>query len=314
MKTKSHLHWGCVAIAALLVLSANCPDAGARTHAKVAKPTRDTPPPPVRTLAMPDAYAAKATGPGRAHRGSAAGKRVASSAAWTAWRESTHQTPIFVQFNRPQAAAKRTTTAAPEAEVLQFITEHAELFRLRDPAAELVHRTTRRDRAGGEHVYLKHRYLGVPIWGASIVGHWNAQQGLYAINGRYPPSPDHITRVDPSITSEAAIERALGDLALRTPIKRLSPAMQDLLQYRGPKADLYLWSARLEEPVCLTWSVEIRPNMHERWQYFVDAHSGRVLDRYLSSPSDGPARQRAGPAHARGRGTVLSHRRLARRV
>ena len=38
----------------------------------------------------------------------------------------------------------------------------------------------------------------------------------------------------------------------------------------------------------LTWSVEIRPNLHERWLYFVDAHTGQVLDRYQASPSDGP--------------------------
>ena len=214
---------------------------------------------------------------------------VASSAPWTVVRESTHQTPIFIELNQPQPAAKRAAAVTPGAEVLQFITENAALFRLRDPLSELVHRATTKDRTGREHVQLEQRYQGVPVWGSSIVGHWSAEQGLYAINGRYQPSPDYITDVEPSITREVAIDLALGDMKLHRSIQTLTPRMQELLNYRGPEAELYLWSARLEEPVRLTWVVEIRPNLHERWRYFVDAHTGKVLDRYQASPSDGPA-------------------------
>lgn len=290
MKTKVHWYLERFVIAVLLVLVGTCPDVGARTQGKVVKPPRGGPSPPVRTLAMPQAYTAKAVASGGGvHRGLAASKQVASSSPWRVVRESAHQTPIFVQFNRTQSAAKRSTAFAPEAHVLQFITENATLFRLRDPSSELVHRATTSDRADRKHVQLEHRYLGVPIWGSSIVGHWSAEQGLYAINGRYQPSPDYITQVEPSIAREVAIDQALGELELQRQIKRLSPKMQDLLNYRGPEAKLYLWSARLDEPVRLTWNVVIRPNMRERWYYFVDAHSGRVLDRYLASPSDGPA-------------------------
>ena len=136
---------------------------------------------------------------------------------------------------------------------------------------------------------MEQRYQGVPVWGASIIGHWSAQQGLYAINGRYQPSPGYITEVEPAIARESAIDLALADLKLHGSIQTLSPRMQELLDYRGPEAELYLWSARLEEPVRLTWVVEIRPNLHERWRYFVDAHTGQVLESYQASPSDGPA-------------------------
>ena len=289
MKTKSHRYWERVAIAAFLVLFATCPGAGARPQGKVVKPPRGAPPPQTRTLNMPSAYAAKVAASGRVHRGLVASKIVASSAPWTVVRESAHQTPIFMEFNGPQPAAKRSTAIDPEMHVLQFITENAALFRLRDPSSELVHRATHEDKAGQAHVQIEQHYQGMPVWGASIVGHWSAEKGLYAINGRYQPSPNYITQVEPSITREVAIDRALGDLGLHRSIKPLSPRMQELLDYRGPEAELYLWSARIEEPVRLTWVVEIRPNLPERWRYFVDAHTGQVLDRYQASPSDGPA-------------------------
>ena len=290
MKTESRPYWGHIAVAVSLALLATCPDAeAARLRGKVVKPPRNGPPPQTRTLTLPATYAAKAAAQSHASGGLAASKVVASSAPWTVVREPANQTPIFVEFNQPQAAAKRTAGIAPKAHVLQFITENAEMFRLRDPASELVHRATHEDRTERKHVQLEQRYLGVPVWGASIIGHWSAEQGLYAINGRYQPSPNYITEVEPSITRESAIDLALRDLKLHRSIESFSPRMQELLDYRGPKAELYLWSTRLEEPVRLTWVVEIRPNLPERWRYFVDALTGEILERYQASPSDGPA-------------------------
>ena len=289
MKTKSHQDWGRIAVVVFLALLTTSPDAEARVGGKVVKPPRGAPPPQTRTLTMPPTYAGKAATSSHVPRGLAASKAVASSAPWTVVREPANQTPIFVKFNQPQAAAKRSTAIAPKAHVLQFITENAEMFRLRDPASELVHRTTHEDRRGGNHVKLEQRYLGVPVWGAAIVGHWSAEKGLYAINGRYQPSPDYITEVEPSITRESAIDLALGDLKQHRSIQTLSPRMQELLDYRGPEAELYLWSARQEEPVRLTWVVEIQPNLPERWRYFIDAHTGQVLQHYQASPSCRPA-------------------------
>ena len=234
---------------------------------------------------MPEAWAAPA---GPVHRVAAAAKS-ASPAWWTAVRDPEHEIPIFVEINRPPGASKPSGPAAPEAEVLRFIAGRAELFRLRDPSSELVHRDTRTDRAGRRHVRLEQRHLGVPVWGAAIVGHWSAGRGLYGINGRYEPSPEHITEVEPDLSPEAAVARAVDHLSRRASILPLGPAMQDLLGYRGPEAGLYLWNARPGEPLRLTWNVMIRPNAHHRWHYFIDARSGEILDRYQASPSDGPA-------------------------
>ena len=289
MNTKVPPVLGVSQVAVLLALLAPFPDSEARTQGKVVKPPRGAPAPQTRTLTMPPAYAAKVAASSRAHRGLAAGKLAASSAPWTVVRESTHQTPIFMESNRTQGAAAKPAAVASDVQVLQFITENAALFRLRDPSSELVHRATTRDRTGREHVQLEQRYQDVPVWGASIVGHWSAEQGLYALNGRYQPSPDYVTEVEPSVPRETAIDRALADLKLRRSIETFSPGIQELLNYRGPEAGLYLWSARLQEPVRLTWVVEIRPNLHERWRYFVDAHTGEVLESYQASPSDGPA-------------------------
>ena len=122
MKTKVHWYLERFVIAVLLVLVETCPDVGARTQGKVVKPPRGGPSPPVRTLAMPQAYTAKAVASGGGvHRGLAASKQVASSSPWRVVRESAHQTPIFVQFNRTQSAAKRSTGALRDQRSLPAI-------------------------------------------------------------------------------------------------------------------------------------------------------------------------------------------------
>src|SRR5690606_2198444 len=37
------------------------------------------------------------------------------------------------------------------------------------------------------------------------------------------------------------------------------------------------------------WLVEIRPNLVERWRYFIDGASGAILEKYNATNSDGPA-------------------------
>ena len=289
MRTHFLRYWG-VAPAAFLVLLVTCSDTMALPPGKVVKPPRGSPPPQTRTLRMPAAYAAKGAASSQVRGGVAAGKRVSATwAPWTVVRESTHQTPLFVQFHRPPGAAAKLAAAAAEVQVLHFLTENAALFRLRDPSSELVHRATTQDRTGREHVQLDQRYRGVPVWGASLVGHWSVEEGLYAINGRTRPSPDHVTDVEPSLPRQAAIDRALAHLRQHRSIEIFSPGMQELLDYRGPEAELFLWSPRREEPLRLTWCVEIRPNVPERWRYFVDAHTGEVLQHYQASPTEGPA-------------------------
>ena len=263
--------------------------AWARTNAKLTKAPNGPTATGTRTLQMPPAHRAQALGQGRLNRRLAAGKRAQATTGWKIWRDARGKTPIFVQFDSSRPAAKRAMMVSPAAALIDFVAEHAALFHLRDPHAELEHGSTWRDAAGREHVRLAQQYRGVPIWGAEIIGHWSPDRGLYAINGRYGPTPEHIAEITPAVSAGTAVDVALADLAGKQRIEDLNGAIRRLLRYEGPQAELWLWSARLHDPVRLTWKIEIRPNAHQRWNYFVDAQSGQLLDNFQASPSDGRA-------------------------
>ena len=226
----------------------------------------------------------------RAHlmAGKVAALRQHPGAEWELWKDGKSDTPIFMQLRSGKRAAKRLAAVAGETLVLDFIEANAGLFRLRDPRSELVPTETQIDASGDEHVRLEHYYKGVPIWGSQLVGHLD-HTGLYALNGRYNPTPDYITRIEPTTTSGEAIQRALTDLAQHQRIESLGRVARQLLGYDGPRAYLYLWNRQPGTRVKLVWQVEIRSSVRQRWRYFIDAHSGDILNRYQASPTDGPA-------------------------
>ncbi len=246
---------------------------GARTL-NLAPPTQQRPSQARGPLAVPRLRASLRAG------------KLAAEAEWDVWKDGASDTPIFLQRRPGQRAAKRAAVAG-ETLVLDFIEANAALFRLRDPQRELVPTQTRIDDRGDEHVRLEHHYQDVPIWGSQLVGHLD-YSGLYALNGRYTPTPDYITSVEPTTTGREAIQRALTHLAQQQRIDPLSQAARQLLDYEGPQAKLYLWNPQGETQVRLTWQVEIRPNLSQRWRYFVDAHSGAILERYQAAPTQEP--------------------------
>ena len=258
-------------------------------HGKAVKPLRTAQQSSTRLLNMPTNQPLQ-SGAGLLRSQLTARKRLTNSSDWKVRRDKLQQTPIFIEFDSPVVAAgKNAATLSADAALINFVAEHRVIFKLVDPQAELRHSMTRVDAAGRRHVQLATNYNGVPIWGAQLVGHLDEKGGLYAINGRYRSTPHYIDEFKPKIPKEVAIDRARTDLASRQPIKALSFRSRQLLKYYAPNAELCLWSPKPEAPLRLTWVVEIRPNIYERWRYFFDAMDGQLAERYQASPSDGPA-------------------------
>ncbi|MGY8827798.1 MAG: PepSY domain-containing protein [Candidatus Latescibacterota bacterium] len=202
---------------------------------------------------------------------------------WELWLDEDRNTPIFLQAKSKKGAAKRAAGVRSDAIVLDFVEANAELFRLRQPRRELVVEQVKTDAQGREHVHFAQRYRGIPILGAALVGHISGDQGLFAVNGRYHPTPVRVESIVPVLTERQAVVSEYGNK-----LQTFSADMRQLLGYEGPQSELYIWINPKSATPHLAWKVELRPNMHERWRYFIDAKNGEVLDQYQSSPTDGP--------------------------
>jgi bacillolysin len=205
---------------------------------------------------------------------------------WELWLDEDRNTPIFLQAKSKKGVAKRAAGVRSDAIVLDFVEANAELFRLRQPRRELVVEQVKTDAQGREHVHFAQRYRGIPIWGAALVGHISGDQGLFAVNGRYHPTPVRVESIVPVLTERQAVEFVVSEYGNK--LQTFSADMRQLLGYEGPQSELYIWINPKSATPHLVWKVELRPNIHERWRYFIDAKNGEVLDQYQSSPTDGP--------------------------
>ena len=209
-------------------------------------------------------------------------------AAWHMHWNTDNGTPTFIDNPAPVPSAKLSGAGAPAERALDFIRAHRDLFHLRDPGAELSVLEATSDAAGKHHIKFQQQHRGIPIWGHQLVVHLQPGGTLYALNARYGPTPRSFNPAAPILQPGDAIRVASNHLELTTPIRTLGTRLKKLLHYPGPAAKRYIWVDEKTRRHHLVWHVTIRPNLRDRWYYFIDAHSGRILEYYNATASEGP--------------------------
>lgn len=174
-----------------------------------------------------------------------------------------------------------------------FLVDSRDLFQLDDPARELRLTEYRMDSLGFIHLKFQQVYQGIPVWGSQLIVHLSGDDEIYAVTGRYEPTPRSVRSVESKVSSADALDRALQDLARRGPIHSFTPDMARLLGYPGPSVEKVIFPDRRTGRPHLAWMVTIRPNLRDRWHYFVDALTGEILFRYNATAFEGPATARA---------------------
>ena len=210
------------------------------------------------------------------------------AADWRITWNKDNGTPTFIDNPMPGPSAKVSTASTAAQRALDFITTYRDLFHLRDPRTELRALNSSRDASGRHHIKFQQRHQGIPIWGHELVVHLEPGGGLYAINARYAPTPRSFQPAPAALQATEAIHRARTHLAATTPIRDLDAWAKNLLNYQGPSATQYIWVNEKTRRHHLAWHVSIRPNMRDRWYYFIDAHNGHILERYNATATEGP--------------------------
>ncbi len=125
---------------------------------------------------------------------------------------------------------------------------------------------------------MQQYYQGIKVYGAEIVLH-TRQNRLQQLNGRYQATPTLVS-TKPSWTNAEAIERAISNVKKQTTFLELKTAQKLLLDYEQPNTELIIYQPDQAPESTLVWHVTLRPNFVERWEYFVDAQSGEIINFY----------------------------------
>ena len=190
-----------------------------------------------------------------------------------------NQLPIFIESEAKTPAisgpSARTSVAASSYE---FLDQVKETMGIRQPREEFVVSAINTDPRGEQHVRMQQQYHGIKVYGSEIVLHTQQQQ-LRQLNGRYQATPE-LASTAPSLTESQAVAVALRDVEARTTVRTLKANEKELLDYDEPTTELVIYRPNSTVASSLVWHTTVRPNFVERWEYFVDAQRGEIMDFY----------------------------------
>jgi Zn-dependent metalloprotease len=165
--------------------------------------------------------------------------------------------------------------AAPAAKAEEFLDEYAPL--LGAPADELVRQSVQRDRYGSTVTYTQ-RYQGLPVFGSTVLAHFDEAGDLTSVNGDAVPNLSVST--DPAFGKGAAAHRAVQTVRADPPGGKRT----DTTGIRAASTRLVVYREGLIRGVPgdseLVWQVEVTNRKNIRDMVFISAATGKAVNRY----------------------------------
>lgn len=131
------------------------------------------------------------------------------------------------------------------------------------------------DEIGMQHIKMQQMYQGVPVYGGEIIIHGD-QTGLKSLNGFYHSQPKDINTV-------ASIAQNTSEQTLVDRVGIADDVVDDfgLFDFEKLKTELVVFTKE-DGSQHLAYHHTIYRSLVDRWEYFVDAHTGDVLDSHSS--------------------------------
>ncbi len=219
---------------------------------------------------------------------------VSQSSKLLASYESSSRSVVSIEGTRLSEAFLLRSPEDVQSATMNFLSVVGPLIGLRDVHSELKIDRTERDAQGRVHVRMTQHFDGIKMWGTEAIVHFNAKGEVESYNGRLQPTlsltPGSF-QIAASATQSAAITVCLKDLTQTHTNVKLSEQAQELLGYKEPSVEQVLLPSRSTASGnprnC--WHFSIRPNLIERWEYFVDCATSELVFKFNNTCADGPA-------------------------
>jgi len=193
---------------------------------------------------------------------------------------------VFVEGQLPSAAKSVGKAVSEKEECAEYLTALQQVLGISNPSSEFEIVKSEYDEIGMQHIKLEQKFMGIPVYGGEIYLH-KRNGNIDLFNGNSFPTPT-LNSVLPVISESFASQLVVSDIKSRTTFRELLPQENTFLNYHGPESELVIYhNDDLLKSERLTWHLTVRPNLVERWEYFVDAKTGEILHSYNNTQSDG---------------------------
>lgn len=192
---------------------------------------------------------------------------------WTWLQHDKFKTPAHISAERKGAPVLTKDTTVEKA-TLAFLGRYKDLFKMRDPAAELRVAKTEVDELGMTHARFTQVTHGVEVVGAELAAHYDREGRVTSIDANFVPDLEGLD-LEPAFPASALTKTIRADVLARS--KNLDES--DLTVSEGKLVVFALGDG----PARLAYEFTARAVMADEpaiWVTTIDAKTGAVLDQY----------------------------------
>ncbi|ANX10702.1 flagellar biosynthesis protein FlgM [Fictibacillus arsenicus] len=188
---------------------------------------------------------------------------VSSVQASKEWNEKA-SVPFFV---KERSAEKFSSSSSSNA--LNYLKKNQDKIGINNPDKNLKVKSVQKDELGMTHVRFTQAINGIPVEGSEVIAHFNKNNEVVSVNGRTNQTLA-VEAVDTtaSISSEAALQAALSS------VNALNELTYD------PTSELVVYPFEKKNHTAYKVNVNFMGEEPGNWFVFVDAKSGKVIDKF----------------------------------
>jgi Zn-dependent metalloprotease len=188
---------------------------------------------------------------------------VSSVQASKEWNEKA-SVPLFVK----ERFAEKFSSSTP-SNALNYLNKHQDITGIKNPDKNLKLKSVQKDELGMTHVRFNQTINGVNVEGSEVIVHFNEKNEVVSMNGRINQTiADDAVDTTASLNNDAALKAALS-----------SVNAPEELTYE-PTAELVVYPFEKENYTAYKVNVNFMGDEPGNWFVFVDAKTGKVIDKY----------------------------------
>ncbi len=163
-----------------------------------------------------------------------------------------------------------------EAKCYDYLQVVKSMIQIENPDDEFIIKKQTTDQKGITHIRMDQYFEGIKVYGGEIVLH-EKDESIFLFNGRYYPTPN-LTDLAPAISLAEAELIIKSD---QTNWQNLDNDQHSFIAHEQLKSELVIFhnEKKLDQEK-LVWHITALPNLIESWEYFIDAQSGEIIQKF----------------------------------
>ena len=187
--------------------------------------------------------------------------------------------PAMMSGSLRTSSAIATTLELRNATYLDAVKK---VMHIQSPSDEFIVRKSETDNLGQTHTRLQQQFKGIPVWNGEVILH-EENQKIKLMNGAYFPTPV-LENTTPKVDAVTAAQTVITHLKNNGGFLILSDKAVQQVGGQQIKSELVVYHVKnITNAEYLAWHITAYSNVLHRYEYFVDAQNGAILNSYESS-------------------------------